>query len=224
MTQNFNSSPYDFTPSPNAYDTGLSGPSPAPKKRRDGWLSILSTILIIIVAPVIAWLMIMFVFQSYQVDGQSMESTLSDSERLIVLKTDRTWATIKSTDYIPERYDIIVFVKRGMVDFGDTSERQLIKRVIGMPGERVVVGGGVITVYNRENPSGFNPDTNQEYAETITVTNGDMDIIVPDGEVFVAGDNRTNSLDSRTFGTVPSEDIVGRLIFRLLPLNRAESF
>jgi signal peptidase I len=62
------------------------------------------------------------------------------------------------------------------------------------------------------------------YGKVIPTTPNNVDLIVPDGEIFVCGDNRGNSLDSRIFGTVPSKDIVGKLVARVLPLGKAESF
>jgi signal peptidase I len=191
---------------------------------REGWRSILSTVLILALAPIIAWLMITFVFQSYEVDGPSMEETLHDKDRLIVLKTGKTMSQITGDEYIPKRGEVIIFVKHGLVELGAAQDKQLIKRVIGLPGERIVVKDGKITVYNDANPNGFDPDENQEYAKTISFTNGNVDIRVGEGEVFVAGDNRGNSLDSRSFGPVNSEDIIGKLVFRLFPINKAESF
>jgi signal peptidase I len=192
--------------------------------RNEGWKSILSTVLLLALAPLIAWTMISFVFQSYEVDGPSMEQTLQNKDRLIVLKVPKTLARIENKDYIPHRHDIIVFSRSDLREFGTNQERQLIKRVIGLPGERVVVRDGSITIFNAEHPEGFNPDADQEYAKNILTTSGAIDLVVPDGQVFVCGDNRSNSLDSRSFGTVKSEDIVGRLVFRLFPVNKAESF
>lgn len=194
------------------------------KSKHEGWKNIGSTILILALAPLIAWVMISFVFQSYEVDGPSMEQTLQDSDRLIVLKTGKTAARITNSDYIPKRHEIIIFVKHGLAETGTTNDRQLIKRVIALPGERVVVKEGKVTVYNDEFPQGFNPDADQSYSGTIGFTSGNIDIQVPQGEVYVMGDNRSNSLDSRVFGPVPSKDIVGKLVFRLFPLNKAESF
>ena len=192
--------------------------------KREGWRSIASTVIILALAPLIAWLMITFVFQSYEVDGPSMESTLYDKDRLIVLKTGKTWSELANNDYIPKRGEVIVFVKHGLAELGTSQDKQLIKRVIGLPGDRVVVKDGKITVYNQEHPQGFDPDEGKDYAQTINFTNGDVDITVPDGQVFVSGDNRGNSLDSRTFGPVDSKDIIGKLVFRLFPINKAESF
>jgi signal peptidase I len=191
---------------------------------REGWRSVLSTILILALAPLIAWLMITFVFQSYEVDGPSMEETLHDKDRLIVLKTGKTFSEITNKEYIPKRGEVIIFVKHGLIELGTAQDKQLIKRVIGLPGERVVVSDGKITVYNKEHPKGFDPDDGTEYAKTISFTNGNVDITVPNGQVFVCGDNRGNSLDSRSFGPIDNKDIIGKLVFRLFPINKAESF
>jgi signal peptidase I len=191
---------------------------------REGWRSVVSTIFILALAPLIAWLMITFVFQSYEVEGPSMETTLQDQDRLIVVKTGKTLSRLTNDEYIPKRHEIVIFVKHGLSELGTTSDKQLIKRVIGLPGERVVVQDGKITVYNKEHPEGFDPDKDQKYSETIAFTNGNVDITVPEGHVFVAGDNRGNSLDSRSFGPVGHEDIIGKLVFRLFPINKAESY
>jgi len=198
-----------------------------PKQSHDsaeGLGSILSTLLILIVAPLIALLLTAFVFQSYEVDGPSMERTLQNHDRLIVMKTGKTWSRILGTSYIPKRGEIIVFNESPSIEKG-TSRRQLIKRVIGLPGEHVVVSGGHITIYNKASPNGFNPDLIGHYGANVAPTTpGNVDITVPEGEVFVCGDNRTNSLDSRAFGTVPSADIIGNLTLRIYPFSTFERF
>lgn len=204
-------------PQPFARETQKSG--------RDGWRGALSTILILIAAPLIALALTAYVFQSYEVDGPSMETTLHNKDRLIVLKVPRTWAQITGNDYIPNRGDVIIFVERNVQQsIGGAYEKQLVKRVIGLPGDRVVVKDGAITIYNDEFPSGFSPDQNSEWAEAIKTTTGDIDIVVDPGHVFVCGDNRNNSLDSRIFGPVPAEDIVGKLILRIFPVDQITAF
>lgn len=197
----------------------------SPKKPfKEGWRGALSTIAVLILAPIVAVLLTTFVFQSYEVDGPSMENTLQDRDRLIVWKVPRTISRISGNDYIPSRGEIIIFSKENSSDFGSTTNRQLIKRVIALPGERVVVRDGHFTVYNDEYPDGFNPDSNGDSGSNAQFTQGTIDIVVPEGEVFVAGDNRANSLDSRAFGTVPADDIVGSLAFRIFPFDKVKAF
>lgn len=208
-------------------------PDPAPKTqapagdkspKKEGWRSIASTIAILLIAPVVALFLTAFVFQSYQVDGPSMETTLSNSDRLLVWKVPRTWARITGHDYIPKRGDVIIFTERDLSEFGSDAGKQLIKRVIGLPGERVVVKDNTVKVYNKEHPNGFSPDKTLPYGKAIRDTNGSSEVTVPKDRVFVMGDNRTNSLDSRSFGPVAANDIVGKLVMRIWPLGDAEKF
>lgn len=178
--------------------------------------NVIYTILLFILAPVFALLMILFVFQSYVVDGSSMEPTLQNGNRVFILKLPKTFDNLKGQEFIPTRHEIIVFKKPS--DPGT----QLIKRVIGLPGDRVVVRDGKITVYNAQNPNGFDPDANTDYGATLEPTVGNVDIMVGDNELFVCGDNRApgGSLDSRSgLGLVPVQNIVGRLWIRYFPLS-----
>lgn len=186
--------------------------------------SVLSTLSILIVAPLIALTLTAFVFQSYQVDGPSMNPTLQNGDRLIIWKFARTWARITGNDYVPKRGDVIVIIKRGLYEDESSKEKQLIKRVVGLPGDRVVVKDNVLTIYNTQYPDGYQPDKELGYGSAITSTPGEIDVRVPVGSIFVCGDNRPNSLDSRSFGAVPEKDIVGKLVARILPLSEAERF
>jgi signal peptidase I len=153
-----------------------------------------------------------------------MQTTLQNSDHLIVWKVQRTLAGITHHAYIPNRGDVIVFSEPGLSDFGQDSGKQLIKRVIGLPGERVVVKDGIVTVYNKDNPDGFQPDKTLPYGKVIVTTPGNVDVTLGESQVFVCGDNRTNSLDSRVFGPVDSKNIIGKLILRVLPLNTVKKF
>lgn len=154
-----------------------------------------------------------------------MEPTLQTHNRLIIWKAKRTWARITNNVYVPGRGEIVVFVKKGMFDFNSNKEKQLIKRVMGVPGDRITVKDGVITIYNTDNPDGFRPDETLDYGKEITQpTSGNVDINVGPGEIFVVGDNRDNSLDSRVFGAVPAQDVVGTLSIRILPLSEVQRF
>lgn len=219
MTQQDNSIPSEPANLPVNNSTVSSDAKPPSR-----WKSAASTLGILIAAPVIALILTAFVFQSYEVDGPSMETTLQNQDRLIVWKAPHTFGQITGKTYIPERYDVIVFKKSGLSGPGN-NEKQLIKRVIGLPGDRVVVNEGHITIYNAAHPDGYNPDSNQSFSANIaTLTTGNIDITVPNGEVFVCGDNRTNSQDSRSFGTIRADDIVGKLTIRIFPVDKFKSF
>ncbi len=193
-------------------------------RERSGAGNVISTIAILLVAPLIALALTAFVFQSYEVDGPSMNATLQDHDRLIVWKMPRTVSRLTNHTYIPKRDDVVIFVRHDLFEEAG-KEKQLIKRVVGLPGERVVVTGGKITVYNEQNPNGFDPDASKEYSKDIqTPTNGEIDLVVPPGEVFVNGDNRVNSLDSRSFGTVSGHDIIGKMVLRIFPVNEFKIF
>lgn len=178
--------------------------------------------MLFLLAPAIALFIAAFVVQSYQVDGQSMEPTLQNSDRLVVNKWPRSWARITKNNYLPNRGDVIIF-NQSAGNFGSTS-KQLIKRVIGLPGERVVVANGRVSVYNDEYPDGFNPDARGVYKLSTPVTAGSVDVTLQADEIFVCGDNRANSEDSRVFGPVRADQIVGRLAFRIVPLDKAQKF
>lgn len=199
--------------------------APQPTRRRKEKIgSALSTIGILLSAPLIAVFLTVFVFQSYQVDGESMETTLSHNDRLIVWKLPKTWSRITGHDYIPKRGDVIVFVEPTLAHFGQDPGKQLIKRVVGLPGERVTVRDGKLTVYNNEYPQGFEPDRTLPYGDKIGSTSIDGTWIIGSDQVFVVGDNRNNSLDSRTFDAIEVENIVGKLVLRVLPLDEMQRF
>lgn len=185
-----------------------------------------STVFVVAAALILALALIAFVFQSYQVDGPSMENTLQNNDRLIVWKAGRTWARISGQEYVPNRGDIVIFNQSGLAAYGQDNVKQLVKRVIGLPGDRVVVKNGEITIYNDEHPNGFNPDKTLPYGHEhpLPFTSGNIDLKLGKDQVFVCGDNRTDSLDSRIFGPVDLNSIVGKLVLRIYPLNSAERF
>lgn len=209
--------------------------SESSNEKHGRWKDTASTVGILIMAPLVALFLTAFVFQSYQVDGPSMETTLQDRDRLIVSKTGKTWSRITRQPYIPKRYEIIVFNKAGEFSGSETTERQLIKRVIGLPGDRVVVKDGLVTVYNKEHPDGFLVDQQGPENNVITTTSGIgrtpeessesmIDETVKENELYVMGDNRGNSLDSRSFGAIRSSDVVGKLSLRIYPFNKFQHF
>jgi signal peptidase I len=198
--------------------------APRPSKSHSGLRGILSTILLLAIAPLIAFGITSYAIQSYQVDGESMETTLQNGDRLIVDKAPRTVSRITGHPYVPHRGDIIIFNQANLPDTSFGQTKQLIKRVIGLPGEHVVVKDGKITVYNSTHPNGFNPDTTTGYKITAPTTSGEADVVLQADQIYVCGDNRPNSEDSRYFGPISVNNIVGKLSLRLLPVNKAQRF
>jgi len=188
--------------------------------RPKGWLANFS---VIAGAILLALIITLFVFQSYRVDGESMENTLQNNDRLVIDKIPRTWSRITGHAYIPHRGDIIVFNEVGTFNSPSPESKQLIKRVIGLPGDRVVISGGQITIYNAANPSGFNPDMSG-WSLADTNSPGDIDITLGPTQLFVSGDNRTNSTDSHIFGPIDASQIIGKLVLRLAPFSQRHVF
>jgi signal peptidase I len=152
-----------------------------------------------------------------------MVPTLHDSDYLIIGKVDKTIASLKRDDYIPGRNQVIVF------HYPKQPEFDFVKRVIGLPGDRVVIKDGKVRVYNSQNPGGLDPDANHEISGNYTESGPDgtaLEVMVPAGNVFVLGDNRTpgGSSDSREWGLLPSSDVVGNVVMRLYPFDQLKLF
>jgi signal peptidase I len=164
-----------------------------------------------------------FVFQAYHVLGTSMVPTLHETDYLIVSKLGDTSAMVqgligKHVDYIPSRGQIIVF------HYPQDPTKVFVKRVVGLPGDRIVIKSGTVTIFDKASPNGFNPDAKYEPSNTATLI--DTDETVQPGNIFVMGDNRTpgGSFDSREWGQLPSSYIIGDAVLRLLPLNDTKVF
>ena len=156
-----------------------------------------------------------------------MTPTLQNNDRLIIDKVDKTAAEIAGKPYIPARGQIIV-IDSSVSSLTQERGEQIIKRVIGLPGDHVHIENGVVTIMNAAHPKGF--DVNKAlglHLDPTTLDSGDtFDYNVGSGEVFVLGDNRGpgGSYDSRYFFGVSSDKIIGRLWLRVMPLNHFGSF
>lgn len=187
---------------------------------------ILSTVCILLAAFGVAVFIIAFVFRSYQVDGPSMQTTLSNGDKLIIWKLPRTIARVTGESYVPKRGDIIVFNETGLGVFGQQNSKQLIKRVIGLPGDHIVINNGINKIYNKAHPKGFDPDKTLAYfkGRHIPYTQGNINITLGANQLFVEGDNRPDSLDSRSFGPINTDQIIGQLVLRVFPIGNARVF
>jgi signal peptidase I len=199
---------------------------PTEEKQVSGLRELLSFLSIILLALAFAFLIITFIFRSYSVDGPSMEPTLQNGNKLIVWKVPRTWAMITGHQYVPKRGDIIVFNEANLAVCGQNTSHQLIKRVIGLPNNKVVIKNGKVTIYDHNHPKGFSPDTQLGYNKNnfLQPTTPNETILLNSHQLFVLGDNRPISCDSRYFGPINTSQVVGQLVIRILPLSEAQTF
>lgn len=206
--------------------TKLATKNPQGEKEISGLREILSFVGIILLALAFAFIIITYVFRSYAVDGPSMEPTLQNQDKLIVWKVPRTWAMITGHQYVPKRGDIIVFNEANLSVCGQDTSRQLIKRVIGLPDNKVVIKNGNVYIYDHNHPNGFNPDTQLGFNKNnfLQPTTPNETIQLNSHQLFVLGDNRPISCDSRYFGPINTSQVIGQLVLRILPLSKAQEF
>lgn len=193
-------------PEPNAPDAAtttapvVDGPAQGPvRPAGDGWFKAMLRDVMgtIVPAIIIALLIHVFLAQATRVYGQSMEPNLHTNERLVIEKLSYRF-------HGPRRGDVVVLHDPG------GSPELLIKRVVGLPGERVTVADGRVFI------DGVPLD--EPYLDQDTLGGG-RSWVVPPLTVFVMGDNRSASRDSRTFGPVSLDQIIGRALVRYWPLD-----
>lgn len=136
-----------------------------------------------------------YVICTAQVVGPSMEDNLIDGNILVVDQI-----SYRFNGY--NRFDVIVF---------KTNKENLIKRIIGIPGDKVKVQNNKLYINNKEI---------KESDQVKGVTNDFDEVTVGEGEYFVMGDNRENSTDSRVFGCIHKKDIIGKASLRIWPINQ----
>jgi signal peptidase I len=170
---------------------------------------------ILLIVIVFAGLLNGFLVQAATVSGASMETTYRDGDKVLVNKVPRTWGALRSREYVPKRGDVVV-VKPvfGTADLtqGEPQGSYIVKRVVALPGERVVVKDGRITVFNAQYPQGFNPDQNVPWQDNVQFSDAAAELIeitLGASELFVSGDNRPASVDSRYNGPVRTQNVVG---------------
>ncbi|HEY0757131.1 MAG TPA: signal peptidase I [Ktedonobacteraceae bacterium] len=151
-----------------------------------------------IALTILIFLAIHFTVQNYQISGPSMQNTLHSGQFVLVNKLAYLF-------HQPERGDVIVFHEP------DQPGRDLIKRIIGLPGDTIVLDGNNVTVDGVQ--------LNEPYI-TQKYNPGAQSQTVPPNEYFVMGDNRPVSEDSRYFGFVPKDYVVGKAIIVYWPLNQ----
>lgn len=153
-----------------------------------------------------------FLIQPFYVKGASMEPSFHDHEYLIIDEISYRFSE-------PKRGDIIVF------RYPKNPQEYFIKRVIGLPGEKIEIKDGGIYIYNDEYTDGVALE--EKYLPEDIKTYGGFvkDVVdIGEGEFFVLGDNRNSSKDSRSFGAVKKSFVTGRVLLRGWPFNKMEIF
>jgi signal peptidase I len=147
----------------------------------------------------------LFLFSPQEINGSSMFPTFVDKELLITNK-------IGYKLHNPKRGDVVIFKSP------TNKEIDYIKRVIGLPGETLVLKNSKFYINGKELP--------EPYLGSDVITNGESflkegdEILIPEGSYFVAGDNRPHSSDSREFGPIALTDFIGQGLFRYWPANK----
>lgn len=151
---------------------------------------------IVVPALLVVSLIFLFFLRTAGVDGESMQDTLQNNDRLLMV----------NFLYEPQRGDIVIVNRYHK---GDTEiEEPLIKRVIGVAGDTVRVEPTAVYLNDKKLDEPYVNYLNMPYGMTVTV---------PAGHVFVMGDHRNNSRDSREFGCFPVEELMGKAVWRIFP-------
>jgi signal peptidase I len=192
---------------------GPTEPPGAPKPRRSLRHHLAEWGIVVVVAVVAALLLRLFVVQTFYIPSGSMTPTLKVGDRILVFKLAYDFHSV-------QRGNIIVFDAPSKVAAScDTTDKVLVKRVIGLPGETISDRGGVVYIDGRPLHETYLP---KHDPETYTAPFGPVHIAP--NHYFVMGDNRTQSCDSRYWGTVKRSDIIGQVVMRIWPLSRIASF
>jgi len=197
--------------SENTSPTGPPAESSGPPRRKhaaDGSpvRNAIEWILVIVGAVLIALIVRNFVMQSFQIPSASMNDTLQEGDRVLVNRLSYRLHDIN-------RGDVIVFDRPDSAPAAPGDPDDLIKRVVGLPGEEIQTIDGVVRVDGQ-------PLHEPYLAPGVRTTGLEDPLRVPDDEVFVMGDNRGNSSDSRSIGTIPADSVAGRAFAIIWPLSR----
>ncbi|MBE6903699.1 MAG: signal peptidase I [Ruminococcaceae bacterium] len=204
-TYNYQSDDFEFDEEDEQYDDYKAHSVTSKEKHSKGMSTeIFEWVESIAISVVCVVLLFTFVFRVVMVDGPSMENTLHNGERVI----------LSNFLYTPKTNDVVVFIP----DMAGNENRPFVKRIIATEGQTVVVDIDKKAVFiNGE-------EIEEPYIKEAILRKGDQKypLTVPEGHVFVMGDNRNDSMDSRDtrVGTVDVRSILGRVVYRVYPFNK----
>ncbi len=170
-------------------------------------IAIWETIQVAVIALIVVLIVRNFLIQPFFVQGSSMVPNFNDGDYLII---DELTYRFRE----PERGEVVVF------RFPQNRSSYFIKRIIGLPNETIIIEEGKINIFNDKYSEGFVLD--EKYISSQTP--GNVEISLKEKEYFMLGDNRYLSYDSRSWGVLLEENIIGLARFRLWPINQVEAF
>jgi signal peptidase I len=179
-------------------------PPPPAQKPRHRRRALIEWTAIIVIAVLVSFLMRTYAFQTFYIPSGSMEPTLKIGDRIIVNKLAVTWGTINIGD-------IVVFKAPPAENCGEPVT-DLVKRVIGVPGDSLRSQGNTIIVNNKP--------LDETWTHTEPLGGAITPITLKADQYFMMGDNHSDSCDSRMWGPVPRSDIIGKAFVRIWPLSR----
>jgi len=182
-------------------DGDESSPGRRTKSRRRGWIE---WFIVLVVAVGLSFVVRTFVFQTYFIPSASMEPTLQIGDRIVINKLSVDFGTVNVGD-------VIVF-KAPPNEHCGVVVPDLVKRVIGVPGDRLSSTGNTIYVNGKA--------LVENWTHTEPLGPPIKKITLKTNQYFVMGDNHNDSCDSRFWGTVPRKDIIGKVFVRIWPLSR----
>ncbi len=199
--QNSNYKPYNpiYNPTPTPQP-----PQPQKKESFFGEIIKFTFIALLIVLPIR-----LFVAQPFIVSGASMDPTFETGEYLIVNQISYRLGD-------PERGEVAVF------KYPKDETKFFIKRVIGLPGETVIIDGTSVVIKNKKYPDGFK--LKEPYISPTNAKEDTVNITLKADQYFVMGDNRAESFDSRSWGVLPRSMIIGTPFIRLFPVTKVSVF
>ena len=165
------------------------------KKEVMSWIKSLA------IAFVIVFVVRQFLFAPVVVSGQSMEPTFESENRVVISKIHKL-----------DHFDMIVFHAPG------AKKEDYIKRVIGLPGDTVVMKDDRLFINGKEYDEPYIEENKEKIFQDQKLTE-DFEVTVPEGQLFVLGDNRRNSTDSRAIGCIDEGTVVGKVEFRFYPFK-----
>ena len=194
-------------------------------KKQPGALAVVrETVVLVALAILLAVVFKTFLVAAFYIPSGSMESTLNVSDRVLVEKVSYRFGDVQNGDVVVFVHDDLGLEPSGSsnpiarffsslgqaIGLVPPSDRDFIKRVVGVPGDEIACDGHLL---RNDKP------VDEPYLDPGVTTDGCKPMTVPAGKLYVMGDNRTNSQDSRSFGVIDRSDVVGRAFVRIWPLT-----